>query len=161
MGLCVRYRKDEELAREVLNIAFMKILGNLKSFDMSLSFFAWSKTIIIRTAIDEIRKENRYHKLNVENYNEQEKNELLYVQQRNEGLDNLAYDELIKLIEKLPALNNQVFNLFVLDGFKHKEISEMLSISEHNSKWNLHEARRKLQFMINSNQEYKINSYGE
>ena len=74
----------------------------------------------------------------------------------NDGLESIEFRELVKIIQSLPAMTRTVFNLFVFDGYNHKEISEQLSISEGTSHWHVHQARNILQKKINKNEQQKV-----
>jgi RNA polymerase sigma-70 factor (ECF subfamily) len=73
----------------------------------------------------------------------------------NDSLDNLQVEDLYRLIQKLPASSRSVFNLYVIDGYKHKEISDMLDISVGTSKWHLSNARKELQELISIHYNYE------
>lgn len=143
MGVCVRYKKNEADAAAVLNAGFLKILTKLDTFRQEVPFEAWAKRIMINTIIDEFRRDRKVKEL------------IDYVDMsgldyRNHGFDyNLAEktfdaEALEILIRRLPPVSQQVFNLYAVDGYKHREIAEMLKISEGTSKWHLSFARKKL-----------------
>ena len=138
MGICLRYSKNREEAREMVNDGFLKVFTKLDQYDYKYPFTAWLRRIFINTAIDYHRK---YHK----------NRELLQVitdietePVYNEAIANLSFDELIKLIQKLPPAYRMVFNLYVIEGLKHHEIAAQLNISVGSSKSNLAKARKKL-----------------
>lgn len=141
MGICMRYSKDKDSASESLNMGFMKILTNLKSYRSEIPFTAWIRRIMINTLIDEYRK----HKKEMERvtyiesyYDNSDFSEV------NEALSKISYDQILLEINKLPLATRKVFNLYAIDGFSHKEIGELLEISEGTSKWHLNAARQKL-----------------
>ena len=145
MSICLRYSKDKDTASETLNLGFLKILKNLSSYKPTIPFKAWIRRVMINTLIDEFRKNRR------------EKERITYVNEYydsadysevNEALSKLNYQQLLIQINLLPEATKKVFNLFVIDGFSHKEISEMLAISEGTSKWHLNAARQKLKEYI-------------
>jgi RNA polymerase sigma-70 factor (ECF subfamily) len=124
----------------------LKILTNLVKYDDTMPFKAWVRRIMVNTLIDEYRK-NKTLKNNIsyveEYYDTEEYSET------NSALHKLNAKEILLMIEKLPKASAQVFNLFAIDGFSHKEIGAMLEISEGTSKWHLNYARQKLKDMIN------------
>jgi RNA polymerase sigma factor (sigma-70 family) len=146
MSICYRYTHQKEMAEEMLNIGYLKILTHLEKYDEKQPFKAWVRRIMVNTLIDEYRK------------NKSLKNKISYVEEyydteeyseTNSALQKLNASEILLMIEKLPKASAQVFNLFAIDGFSHKEIAEMLEISEGTSKWHLNYARQKLKDLIN------------
>ncbi len=141
MSICLRYSRDRDRASESLNLGYMKILTNLKAYKPEIPFKAWIRRIMINTLIDEYRKNRR------------ESEKVKYVDQYfdsssysevNEALGRINVQQIYEQINKLPEATKNVFNLFVIDGFSHKEIADMLDISEGTSKWHLNAARQKL-----------------
>jgi len=147
MGICLRYAKDKDTASEILNMGFMKILSNLSSYKPEIPFSAWIRRIMINTLIDEYRKnkKERERVTYVENYYESAD-----FSEVNEALTKISYAQILSEINKLPLATKKVFNLFVIDGYSHKEIGEMLEISEGTSKWHLNAARQKLKEQLES-----------
>lgn len=145
MSICIRYTRNPDKANEVLNIGFLKILVNLKKYNPDLPFKAWARKVMINTLINEYKKEKKHHEtvLYVEELYESDEFADL-----NNAISKIDADQIYALISKLPHASQQVFNLYFLDGYKHKEISEMLDISEGTSKWHLNAAREKLKKML-------------
>ncbi|MBS1650991.1 MAG: RNA polymerase sigma factor [Bacteroidetes bacterium] len=145
IGICLRYGRDKDMANEWLNTAFLKILTNIANYNQNLSFKAWIKRIMVNTLIDEYRKSKRdkEHISYVETYYDS-----YSFSEINEGLSRINCNQIHELVAKLPSACREVFNLFVIDGFSHKEIAEMLGISEGTSKWYLSEGRQKLKAQI-------------
>lgn len=145
MGICMRYSKDKDSAAESLNIGFLKILKNLATYKPEIPFKAWIRRVMVNTLIDEYRK------------NKKEKEKVTYVEEYydssdfsevNEALSRINYNQLLIQVNLLPEATRKVFNLFAIDGYSHKEIGEMLMISEGTSKWHLNAARQKLKEYI-------------
>ena len=141
LGICMRYTKNREEATEVLNTAFYKVLTSLDQYKPTGSFPGWIARIVFNTSIDHIRKQATYKKV-IDLNAERE----LPVQ--NEALDNLATEELFAVIQQLPPSSQSVFCLYVIDGYKHREIAEQLNISEGTSKWHLATARKQLKELL-------------
>lgn len=143
MSICIRYCKDKHEAGSRLNLSFLKVLQHLEQFDQSGSFKAWVSRITLRSIIDEFRSQQRHYQHHV--YYEQFTSDM---DQPYEADSHLAYDVdidyLMSVINKLPEMPRQVFNLFAIDGYGHKEIADLLGISEGTSKWHVHEARKKI-----------------
>ncbi len=143
MPVCFRYHNNEEDARSSLNLGFMKILKGLENVEDDVNFPAWSKRIIVNTLIDEYRKKRNYTSRVTSKETERE----LDVEgsaETNEAESNFGYESLLKLIKELPDVSQKVFNLYVIEGYNHKEIGDLLGISEGTSKWHLSTARKVL-----------------
>lgn len=141
MRICLRYAKNKEEAVEMVNDGFMKVFINMNKYDRQRSFNAWISTIMINTSIDYYR--NRIRKIEMEELNAKHE-----MEDSENILSHLNYEDLIKLVQKLSYAYRTVFNLFAIDGFSHEEISEMLSISVGTSKSNLFKARENLKKML-------------
>lgn len=145
MSICMRYEKNKEDAEALLNQAFFKILTNLKKRPENAPFEAWIRRITINTVIDEYRKKKRSQL----DYLEEPMlvapiSEMSY----NEADQKLDAEDLENIIKQLPPVSQTVFNLYVIDGYNHKEIGEKLNISEGTSKWHLSSARKKLKTLM-------------
>jgi RNA polymerase sigma factor (sigma-70 family) len=154
MSVCIRYKKQEEDARAVLNIGFLKILNNLDKYQPHVPFEAWIRRIMINTVIDEFRK-NRKRLETFESTNF-EVIELYDTHHSwNEADLNFDAEELEGLVKKLPPTSQKVFNLFAIDGFSHKEISDMMDINVGASKWHVSNSRKLLKEMISKKLQLK------
>ncbi|MGF1923872.1 MAG: RNA polymerase sigma factor, partial [Bacteroidia bacterium] len=134
--------KDE--AVEVVNDGFMKVFMNIQQYQIKQSFNGWLSTIMINTAIDQYRK--RIKQLEMEELQDQH-----HVEDRENILSAINYEDLIKLVQKLSSAYRTVFNLFAIDGYAHEEISKALDISVGSSKSNLFKAREALKKMLTEN----------
>lgn len=141
----MRYTGNSEEAKEVLNTSFLKIFERIATYEPKGTFSGWLATITLHTAIDHVRSRTTYRK--IMDF-EEEKD----VPIQNDAIDNLAMQELFALIQKLPNTARSVFSLYIIDDYSHKEIAEMLQISEGTSKWYLAEARKQMQQFIRSQQ---------
>lgn len=139
MNICVRYTKNEADAMEVLNTGFFKVFKNIKLYAGSKAApYTWIRTIIINTCLNFIRsKEKEIITREISDGAE------AYIQPN--VLASLTSEDILQLVRKLPPATQAVFNLYVIDGYTHKDIAEMLAISEGTSKWHLSEARKTLQ----------------
>jgi len=139
MNLCLRYTKDETSAMEVLNIGFYKVFKNILRYDASkASFYTWARTIIVNTCIDKIT-------LKQKDFITHEINEAEEVNIDAEAIQEMKAEAILQLVRSLPPATQAVFNLYIIEGYGHKEIGVLLKISEGTSKWHLSEARKKLQ----------------
>ena len=137
MSICLRYSKDREEALEIVNDGFVKLFTNLKRYKDHTSFKAWLRRILINAAIDYYRRnEKHYHNVAI-SYARHE-----YITE--DAISKISEKEIIELIQELPPSYRVVFNLFVIEGFNHREIADKLGISIGTSKSNLAIARSKL-----------------
>lgn len=143
MPVCFRYNKNEEDARASFNAGFIKILKGIKKLDGEVNFEAWAKRIMVNSLIDEYRKNKKYNERVTRSDNEVE---LDYYSEgsRNEAESKLGCDNIMMLVKELPIATGKVFNLYVIEGYSHKEIGDMLEMSEGTSKWHLSTARKLL-----------------
>jgi RNA polymerase sigma factor (sigma-70 family) len=145
MSICIRYTHNQDRAKEVLNMGFYKLLTNLKSYKTEVPFKPWARKIMINTLINEYKKE-KHHNSNI-NYVESYYDNSDY-SDLNSAVGKINADQIYAFIAQLPPASRQVFNMYFIDGYKHREIAEMLNISEGTSKWHLNSAREKLKEMI-------------
>lgn len=147
MSICIRYCKDSQEAGARLNMAFLKVLQHLDQFDAKGSFKSWLSKITLRTIIDEFRSQQKHYQVNI--YHGELNGDLYGPQSElNKVVEEMDVEYLLTMIRGLSFMDRQVFNLFAIDGFSHKEIAAMLNISEGTSKWHVHEARKKLKESI-------------
>lgn len=140
--VCMRYTQNEHDAVEVLNNGFMKVFKNMHQFDKEKAgLYTWIRKIMINTSIDFIRQNQKH-------LNKVEIGRATEPFTGSEALQKLDAEELLALIRKLPPSTQLVFNLYVVEGYTHKEIGVKMGISEGTSKWHLSEARRLLQKSI-------------
>ncbi len=143
LRLCLRYLKTNDLAKEALNHGFLKVFQNIDSFnDEKGGLGAWIGTIMIRTCIDLSRKELKF----TTDIDEAGITENIFVSPA--VLDKLYAEDLISMIRLLPYATQMVFNLSVIDGYTHKEISEQLNITESTSRWHLSEGKKQLRVLL-------------
>lgn len=139
--LCKSYAKNEEDAVEILQDGFLKIFQRIDRYDASKSsIYTWMRTIMIRTAIDFLRKQNK-KQIAIE-WKEEHDPAI-----DAEALERMSAQQILYLLQHLPATTRAVFNLFITEGYTHREIGELLKISEGTSKWHISEARK---YLINS-----------
>lgn len=141
MKICLRYATDKEEAVEIVNDGFMRVFTNIKRYDQSRPFKAWLSTIMINTSID-------YYRARIKRIAMEELNARHEMEDTESTLSRINYTDLINLVQKLSVAYRAVFNLFVIDGYTHEEISKMLSISVGTSKSNLFKAREQMKKML-------------
>ncbi len=141
LGICMRYTSNRYEAIEVLNEAFLRVFESLPNYQNQGKLSGWIARIVFRSTIDYVRANTSYKQMiHFQEYQEP--------QVENTALSNLAAEELYEVIQKLPPASRSVFNLYVVEGFKHAEIAQQLGISVGTSKWHLAQARKNLQFLI-------------
>jgi RNA polymerase sigma factor (sigma-70 family) len=146
MAVCFRYIRNREDAVEVLHTGFLKVFQNIKSFDETKSqLFTWIHTIMVRSSIDFLRKKNPL--VQATEWNETTEPEI-----QAEVLVHRSAEEILFFLKQLSDTTAAVFNLHVVEGYNHKEIGQLLSISEGTSKWHLSEAKKKLTIMLKNKQ---------
>lgn len=145
MSITLRYADSRDQAAEILNDAFMKVFTNINKYDTDRPFKPWLRTIIVNTAINHFHKsKNKWQREDMEIA----KKELAREEKITSGI---TYQEIIDLVQQLTPAYRTVFNLYVIEGFKHREIAEMLDISVGTSKSNLAKAKRNLQSILEKN----------
>lgn len=140
-GVCIRYTKDQSAAEDVLHEGFIKIFTNISSFKGKGSFEGWMRRIMINTALERYRK-------NFQMYSVGEVSDLDIGIKANTIVSDISAQDLLEIVKQLPAAYKLVFNLYAIDGYTHKEISEKLNISIGTSKSNLSRARKILQTKV-------------
>ena len=146
MSLCLRYTKNEEDALEVLNTGFLKIFKNIHRYDVvKAGLFTWMRTIIVNSCLDFVKSKQAQSQTG-------ELNSEIEVEIQPDIISKMKTMELLQLVRELPPATQAVFNLYVSEGYNHKEISKMMGISEGTSKWHLSEARKILQQKIREQQ---------
>lgn len=140
-SICLRYMKNEVDAEDALIKGFYKIFSNLKAYSGLGSFEGWMKRIVINECLMLLRKNNN---LSMTIPIEDAKGQNMKV----DFVDTLTYEDILKLLDELPTGYRTVFNMYVIEGYKHREIGEALGISINTSKSQLILARKKLQELV-------------
>lgn len=147
--ICLRYASNKAEAEDMLQEGLISIFKDLNQFDSKkATFSAWSNKVMVNAALQHIRK---WKKLNfnkdIDDYKDQLTN-------NEDVFDNLGAKELMGFVQNLPDGYRVVFNLYVMEGYKHKEIAEMLSISVSTSKTQLLKAKRMLRNQLETVLEF-------
>ena len=142
MNLCLRYAKSEADAEDILATAFVRVFKSIQQYDVNkASIYSWVHKIVTNCCLAYLKSKHR--NIAVTNLEEAEELHL-----EPEVITKMSDEELISLIRELPPATQAVFNLYIVDGYDHKEIGELLQISEGTSRWHLSEARKKLQTQL-------------
>ncbi|TAE86261.1 MAG: RNA polymerase sigma factor [Bacteroidetes bacterium] len=147
MPICYRYQKSKDDAGDLLNKGFLKIILNLKQYKQDQPFEHWIKRIMVNAIIDEFRT-NKPYKQTMSQTDMSELHQQYHPVDTNEAEGHLHAEELHRYISHLPQASKMVLNLFVFEGYSHKEIAKQLGITEGTSKWHLANARQLLKTMI-------------
>lgn len=138
-GVCMRYADRYEEAQDIVQNGFIKVFKKIDTFSGKGSLEGWIRRIMVNTALDHLRsnKAQRFN-VNIDDVDFKLKKESM-------AEDNLQAEDLLRLIRDLPTGYRTVFNLYAIEGYSHKEISEQLNISENTSKSQYSRARALLQ----------------
>jgi RNA polymerase sigma factor (sigma-70 family) len=148
MAICMRYCNSKDDAMEVVNDGFVKIFRELPVFkprydNYESSLKGWMKSILVNTAIDHFRKnKSKHHTAEIE------ESQIVVETVDETAIDKMSYKEIMELVQRLSPVYKTIFNLFVIDGFKHEEIASRLNISVGTSKSNLSKAKANIQRML-------------
>lgn len=138
-GVCLRYARNREEAEDIMQEGFVQVYKSLHNFKFSGSFEGWIRKIMVYCAIARYRGKSKLHSvLNIETEN-------IIAYENEDILSRLGKKELLQMVQDLPPAYRMVFNLYVFEGLKHREIAQQLDISEGTSKSNLHDAKLILQ----------------
>ena len=132
-GICLRYSIDDQEANDIFQEAFVNIYLNLSKFRNEGSFEGWAKVIVIRACLDNVRKRQPTY-FEVDNISDTQSEQIT-------GLDRLSMNELVKIIQTMPDGYRSIINLYFVEGYNHREIAELLNISEGTSKSQLARAK--------------------
>ena len=147
-GVCMRYTKNKMEAEDVLHDGFLKVLTNLHTFRGDGPLGGWIRRIMVNTALNHCRDNNYLNSsVEIENIEDGE------IDNYKDIVGDISANEMVKYIQELPTGYRTVFNLYVVEGFSHKEIGDILEISENTSKSQLSMARKSLQKRINKELE--------
>jgi len=149
MTLCLRYTKNETDALEVLNTGFYKVFKNIAKYEKShAAVYTWIRVIVINSCLDFIKRSESLIET-------REVDDAVRIDLPPEVISKMSANEIIRLVRQLPPATQAVFNLYVLEGYNHNEIADLMKISAGTSKWHLSEARKKLQKMVT--EQHKMN----
>lgn len=140
MGVVKRYIDQQEQAEEVLNNGYLRAFQKIDQYTFQGSFEGWLRKIVFHAVSDYVKQNIKYSEKVVL----VEKDQLIH----KDHADRLYYNQLLEMVQSLPDATRSVFNMYVMEGFSHKEIGKMLGISEGTSKWHLSEGRRILKEKI-------------
>jgi len=140
LSICLRYSDDRNEAVELLNESFMKVFMNLEKFNLTKPFTPWLRKILVNTCINNFRKKKIEFVYELDESHKSTTSDQI--------LSGITYQEILEMIRKLSPAYRAVFNLYVIEGYKHEEISEMLNISIGTSKSNLTKAKKNMRIIL-------------
>jgi len=148
MAVCLRYTSDKDTAQEILQEGFIKIFDKIKTFESNGSFEGWIRRIVTNTALDYLRKSKKLNWVQENEINSKEDFSNPMEDSEIESTIQLKAEFALEAIQKLSPAYRTVFNLYVMEEYTHKEIANLLGISEGTSKSNLAKAKMNLQKYI-------------
>lgn len=147
-GICLRYSKNRMDADDLLHDGFVKVIKNLNTYKGEGSFEGWMRKIVVNTSINFYRKKSKNYETNIDEVYNIEDNSF------DNAISQISVKELLELIQELPDGYRIVFNMYVIEGYKHREIAEILDITENTSKTQLLKAKASLRKKLE--EKYKI-----
>lgn len=140
-SICLRYARNGEEAKDILHDGFLKVFKNLRKYTPGTSLYSWVKRIIVNSAIDQYRKNVRTRTENIDN---------AYDLSTTEPSANsrIVEQEILACVQSLSPTYRAVFNLYVMEGYSHRDVAKTLDISESTSRSNLVKARSRLRDML-------------
>lgn len=139
--VCLRYARHELEAQDMLQDGFIKVFDNISKFKNNGSFEGWIRRIMVNTSLNYCRKSSfKNEQIGIEDYQDKVVD--------SKAISNLSEQELLKVIQQLPDGYRMVFNLYVIEGYSHKEIGEMLNTTESTSRSQLAKARKWMQKVL-------------
>ena len=139
-AMCLRHTGDKETAMSIVNDGFLKVFKNIGKYSYKGSFEGWIRKIIFNSIRDHYRRKG---------------NKISFIEIEERHIDNIfwqkaGYDEILHHINKLPGRSREVFMLYAIEGYSHREIADLLDININTSKWHLGNARKKLRNILNN-----------
>ncbi|NRA48455.1 MAG: RNA polymerase sigma factor [Phaeodactylibacter sp.] len=141
MGVCLRYATDDEEALDILHEGFIKVFRHIGKYQPGTSLSAWIRRIMVNTAIDYFRKNSRRRTEDMDEAYDISSNDP-------DAISRCTEKEILEAIQELTPSYRAVFNLYVIEGYAHKEIADLLDITESTSRSNLVKARLKLKDIL-------------
>jgi RNA polymerase sigma-70 factor (ECF subfamily) len=145
---CLRYANNQDDALDILHDGFIKVFKNMDKYQVGTSLNAWIKRIMVNTAIDYYRKETRRRTSDLDQIN-------TLATDDPDILSSMTADELLDALQKLSPAYRSVFNMYVIEGYSHRELADILEITESTSRSNLVKARNKLKEIISCTMSIK------
>ncbi|MFK7983123.1 MAG: RNA polymerase sigma factor [Saprospiraceae bacterium] len=142
MGVCLRYARNEHDALDILQEGFIKVFRNITKYQPGTTLAAWIRRIMVNTAIDYYRKNIRRRTEDLDTAYELKSMDA-------DAISQCSEKEILEAVQQLTPAYRVVFNLYVIEGYSHREIAELMEITESTSRSNLVKSRMKLRAIIN------------
>lgn len=146
MSITLRYADSRDEAAAIFNDALMKVFTNIKKYDTSRPFKPWLRQILVNTAINHFHRNKngrQWESLETADDEQMSRQETI--------ISGISYQEIIDMVQQLTPAYRTVFNLYVIEGFTHREIAEKLGITVGTSKSNLSKAKKNMQSILKKN----------
>ena len=147
MRIAIRYSSNIQDAEEILSNAYIRVFKKISLYDCKYPFMAWMRTIIIRASADYYRYGAKRSLVEIQEGHLRSKEETITAE--------LSYQELLQKVQSLPNAYRLIFNMYEIDGYKHKEIAQQLNISVGTSKSNLFKAKKKLKELLSTQEVHE------
>ncbi|MFZ1704908.1 MAG: RNA polymerase sigma factor [Saprospiraceae bacterium] len=141
MSVCIRFAHSENEAMDILHDGFIKIFRHIDKYQSGTSLQAWMRRIMVNTCIDYYRKELRRKTESLDNA-------YTVFDVQEDALDKMNAEEILNCLQQLTISYRSVFNLYVIEGYSHREVGEILGVTESTSRSNLVKARTKLKELL-------------
>ena len=141
MGVCLRYARQESEAMDILHEGFIKIFKNIRKYELGTSLSAWMRRVMVNTAID-------YYRKNVRRRTDDLEQAYSISSDAPDAVSRMSTQEILRAVQQLTPAYRTVFNLYVVEGFSHREIAEQMDITESTSRSNLVKARNRLKELL-------------
>lgn len=145
MGMCMRYTKDRDIAMQIVNNGFLRVFKKIDQFSFKGSLEGWIRRLVYHSVSDYFKKHSKYARFLIL----EERDDSI----RQTALDDLYFQDVLRLVDMLPAATKEVFRLFAIEGYSHKEIAKQQGISVGTSKWHLSAARKRLKELLEQNDD--------
>lgn len=151
------YTKDASEKDWVFNVGMLKVFNSLSNYNIGTNFLAWARVILVRTAIDNIRKNKTHDQMlaPLETNESAVKNTEI-----NEALNKIETEEVIKIIQRLDQKERLIFTMYEIEGFTHVEIERETGIKKNTSKWLLAKAKKSLKVILKNSSLLNSNIHG-
>ncbi len=151
--VCLRYTSTKEEAEEVLNEGFLKAFKNLESYDPAYPFKVWLRTIMVNTAISNYRKQKKHSEDRIA------LEDAPYLGFEEDIVSQITAEEILSLIRDIKPVYKNVFLLYVVDGYNHREVGDLLGINEATVRSHYVRARALLQHLVKQNYPHLYPGY--
>ncbi len=145
MAMCLRYTNDRDIAMQIVNNGFLRVFKKIEQFSFKGSLEGWIRRLVYHSVSDYFKQHSKYVRF-------------LILEERDDkvkqsALDDLYFQDILRLVDMLPAATKEVFRLFAIEGYTHAEIAKQQGISVGTSKWHLSAARKRLKELLEQNND--------